>query len=58
MMHIPPSEAKALTLCEYQGLLHNWEAAHAVDDEVEPPSIEETEDRRRSLEARGIKVLH
>lgn len=58
MMHIPPSEAKALTLCEYQGLLHNWEAAHSSEDVIEPPSVEETEERRRLLESRGIQVLY
>lgn len=58
MMHMPPTEAKSLTLYEYQALLHGWEAAHSTEEDMEPPSIEETEDRRRSLEARGIKVLH
>lgn len=58
MMHIAPSEAKDLTLCEYQGLLHNWELAHSSEDVIEPPSIEETEERRRLLEERGIKVLY
>ncbi|MGJ8477249.1 hypothetical protein [Sphingobium yanoikuyae] len=55
---IPPTEAKALTLYEYQAMLHNWEQAHKTGDEQpEPPSIEETEERRRRLEARGIAVL-
>jgi hypothetical protein len=55
---IPPSEAKALTLYEYQAMLHNWEQAHKTGDEApEPPSIEETEERRRQLEARGVAVL-
>lgn len=55
---IPPSEAKALTLYEYQALTHNWEKAHETEDEIEAPSIEETEARRARLEARGVKVLH
>lgn len=55
---IPPSEAKALTLYEYQALIHNWELAHATGESIEPPSIEETEARRAKLEARGVKVLH
>lgn len=59
MMNIPPSEAKKLTLYEYQALLHNWRAAHETGDEPpEPPSIEEAEDGMRRLEARGVKVLH
>lgn len=57
-MHVPPSEAKALTLYEYQAMLHNWQAAHEAEPALEPPSIEENEERRRRLEARGVKVLH
>lgn len=56
---IQPSEAKSLTLCEYQALLHGWEEAHKTGEEApEPPSVEENERRREALEARGIKVLH
>lgn len=59
MMNIPPSEAKALTLAEYDGIMHHWNAANGGDqDEIEAPSIEQTEARRARLEARGIKVLH
>jgi len=58
MMGIPPSEARALTLHDYQALLHGWEQAHSTEETIEPPSIEETEERRRQLEARGVKVLH
>lgn len=55
---IPPSEAKQLILYEYQAILHNWEQAHKTGEEQpEPPSIEETEERRRRLEARGVAVL-
>lgn len=58
MMNIPPAEAKKLTLYEYGALVHNWQAAHSTEDQIEPPSIEETEERMRRLEARGVKVLH
>lgn len=37
MMNIPPGEAKALTLWEYEALLHHWNAAHSTGDDVEPP---------------------
>lgn len=58
MMNIGPADAKRLTLYEYGALVHNWQAAHETEDTIEPPSIEETEARRRALEARGVKVLH
>jgi hypothetical protein len=59
MMNVPPSEARALTLHDYQALLHGWQAAHATGDETpEPPSIEQTEERMRRLAARGVKVLN
>jgi hypothetical protein len=59
MMKIPPSEAKRLTLYDYDALLYNWQAAHETGEELpEPPSIEETEARRDALERRGVKVLH
>ncbi len=32
MMNIGPSDARALTLYEYQALLYNWEQAHATDE--------------------------
>ncbi|MEC9067806.1 MAG: hypothetical protein VX569_11065 [Pseudomonadota bacterium] len=57
-MGIPPSEAKALTLYEYQALLHGWEQAHPTEEAIEPPSIEEAEARMRRLESKGVKVLH
>lgn len=54
-----PSEAKRLTLYEYQAMLHNWEQAHKTGDEPpEAPTVEENERRREALEARGVKVLH
>ena len=56
---IQPSEAKSLTLYEYQAMLHNWEQAHKTGEETpEPPSVEETERRREALEARGVRVLN
>lgn len=57
-MGIPPSEAKALTLYEYQALLHGWQQAHPTEEVIEPPSIEEAEARMRRLESKGVKVLH
>lgn len=36
MMNIPPSEAKALTLWEYEGILWNHNEAHG-SDELPPP---------------------
>ncbi|WP_182849682.1 hypothetical protein [Pelagerythrobacter aerophilus] len=57
-MNIPPSEAEKLALYEYQALFHNWQLAHETEETLEPPSIEETLERRAHLEARGIKVLH
>lgn len=43
MMGIPPSEAKAMSLLEYQALMYRWNEAHAAESDIEPPSIEETE---------------
>lgn len=57
MMNIQPSEAKNLTMYEYQALLHNWQAAHSGDS-ADAPSLEATEERLRKLEASGVKVLH
>lgn len=58
-MNIPPSEAKQLTLAEYQGLMTNWNAAQGGDDAeaTEPPGAEQLATRKRELEARGITVL-
>jgi hypothetical protein len=58
MMNVPPSEAKHLTLYEYQALCHNWAEAHSTEEDLEPPSIEETEERMRELEGRGVRVLN
>lgn len=59
MMNVPPSEARELTLHDYQALVHNWQAAHETGDEPpEPPSIEEVENRMRRVEQRGYKVLN
>lgn len=35
MMNIPPSEAKALSMWEYEALLFHWNDAHSTD--VQPP---------------------
>lgn len=37
MMHIPPGDAKALSLWEYEALLHHWNKAHNGGDDVEAP---------------------
>jgi hypothetical protein len=43
MMNIPPSEAKALSLWEYEALLHNWNKAHDTGDDIAPPDPEMTQ---------------
>lgn len=43
MMNIPPSEAKALALWEYEALLHHWNAAHSTGDDSEPPDHDKTQ---------------
>lgn len=43
MMNIPPSEAKRLTLWEYQALLHNWNRAHSTGDDIKAPDPERTQ---------------
>lgn len=61
-MHIPPSEAKALTWWEYTALTTVWNERHAGKDgasEVEPPSDEVMRRHDEMIVARGIgKVLH
>lgn len=58
-MNIPPSEAYHLTLAEYQGLIHHWNKAQGgEEDELEPPDLATMAERRRKLEAQGIKVLY
>jgi len=42
MMNIPPRDAKALTMREYEMLLHHWNEAHDSGD-VEPPDHETTQ---------------
>lgn len=57
-MGVQPSEAKALTLAEYDGLMINWNKAHASPDEqLSAPSVDQVEARRAKLAARGVKVL-
>lgn len=36
MMNVPPSEAKALSLYDYQALLHNWQIANESEDDTPP----------------------
>ena len=43
MMNIPPSEAKALALWEYEALLHHWNKTHGGGDEVQAPDHERTQ---------------
>lgn len=40
-MNVPPSEAKRLTLWEYEALLVNWNYLHDTDPQPEPMSIDE-----------------
>ncbi len=37
MMNVPPSEARCLSLWEYEALLHGWNEAHSAGDDVEAP---------------------
>lgn len=40
MMNIPPSEAKALSLWEYESLLYHWNEAHGgSDDDAPDPEV-------------------
>lgn len=43
MMNIPPSEAKALPLEEYEMLLFHWNDAHGGGDDVAPPDHDKTQ---------------
>lgn len=62
MMAIPPSELKALTWWEYQGLLWNWTERHKgpeEEDPVEAPEAAFVMRRQNQIERAGIaKVLH
>jgi hypothetical protein len=58
-MGLSPRDAYDLTPLEYSALMTGWQRAHSSEnDELEPPTIEETERRRAELEAKGYKVLH
>lgn len=35
MMNIPPSEAKALSLWEYEAILHHWNQAQGGEEDIE-----------------------
>jgi hypothetical protein len=41
-MNIPPSEARELSLYEYEGLLWNWNDAHGGDSAGEVPDADTT----------------
>jgi hypothetical protein len=42
-MGIQPSEAKAMTLWEYEGLLVTWNEDHDTDPQPEPMTVAEFE---------------
>lgn len=50
MMNIPPSEAKALSMEEYEMLLHGWNKAHGGDD-VSAPDPEMVQRRLDAINA-------
>lgn len=59
-MGISPSDAKKLSLHDYQALNFRWNERHKTNEtpsDVEPldPEIEEAENER--LEAMGIRIL-
>lgn len=62
MNGIPPSEVRALTWHEYQGLLWHWSDRHQTDAEDEPaeaPDAAFVMKRQAQLETAGIsQVLH
>jgi hypothetical protein len=37
MMNVPPSEARALSLWEYEALLHGWNEAHSSSGDPDGP---------------------
>ena len=41
-MNVPPSEARLLSLHDYEMLLWNWNENHRSDDDVDPPDPEQT----------------
>lgn len=42
MMNIGPGDARALSLWEYEALLHHWNKAHSTDD-IKAPDPEATQ---------------
>ena len=38
MMGAPPSEAKALSLWEYEALIFHWNDAHSTGEDHDPPA--------------------
>jgi hypothetical protein len=55
-MNIPPSELKAMTWWEYQGLLWHWNERHTPpeDEAVEAPDADFVMKRQAKLERMGI----
>jgi hypothetical protein len=43
MMNVPPSEVAALSLWEYEAMLHHWNEAHSSDDSHDAPDPERTQ---------------
>jgi hypothetical protein len=43
MMNIGPTEARALSLWEYEALLHHWNEAHSAGDDVKAPDHDKTQ---------------
>lgn len=51
MMNIPPSEAKQLSLWEYEALLWNWNESHSTDGDLDPPDPEMWASMRSKINA-------
>jgi hypothetical protein len=43
MMNVPPRDAYAMSLWEYEARLHHWNAAHSTGDDIQPPDFEKTQ---------------
>ena len=58
MMGIGPTEAGELSIYEYTGLLHHWNARHSTDeDQVAPPDLEDMLEAFAEVEASGLAVM-
>ncbi len=53
MMGIAPTEARQLSLHDYQGMLHHWNIAHAE----KPPIPEVDSEEMAELEAEAAEIL-